>query len=159
MLPQSESGPSIQMLDIIEDMVQQKISLPCIIRFQDILRDRVVRLNQTFSKVLEDLKYQGSYRGVYPIKVNQLREVIEETTGIAHNGGQITHQGVPAVHWGAINQRKAARLLHRRLRAPGRRHRGPAWPWLLDLHRQTSTRAKPHACATMKFPTSPTAIW
>ncbi len=78
MLPQGEGGPSIEILDIIEDIAKQNISLPCIVRFQDILRDRVERLNETFAKVIADLGYQGQYRGVYPIKVNQLREVIEE---------------------------------------------------------------------------------
>lgn len=78
MLPKGEGGPSIDIMDVIEDIDQQKIGLPCIIRFQDILRDRVKGLNETFQKVLLETKYQGKYRGVYPIKVNQLREVIEE---------------------------------------------------------------------------------
>ncbi len=78
MLPKGEGGPSIEIVDIIDDIIQQNIGLPCIIRFQDILRDRVKRLNETFAQVLQELKYQGKYRGVYPIKVNQLREVIEE---------------------------------------------------------------------------------
>src|SRR5205814_1340323 len=78
MLPKGEGGPSIQIVDIIEDMASRNISLPCIIRFQDILRDRVQQLNETFQKVMTDFRYNGSYRGVYPIKVNQLREVIEE---------------------------------------------------------------------------------
>ncbi|MDB5037150.1 MAG: arginine decarboxylase [Bacteriovoracaceae bacterium] len=78
MLPKGEGGPCIQILDIVEEILQQHIGLPCIIRFQDILRDRVKGLNETFRKVLTELRYQGSYRGVYPIKVNQLREVIEE---------------------------------------------------------------------------------
>lgn len=78
MLPKGEGGPSIQILDIVDEILQQNIGLPCIIRFQDILRDRVRGLNETFKKVLAELRYQGNYRGVYPIKVNQLREVIEE---------------------------------------------------------------------------------
>jgi len=92
MLPQGEGGPAIQILDIIEDIMQQKIGLPCIIRFQDILRDRVKRLNETFQKVMSDLKYQGHYRGVYPVKVNQLREVIEEVL----DAGQPYHYGLEA---------------------------------------------------------------
>lgn len=92
MLPRGEGGPAIQMLDIIEDIMQRNIALPCIIRFQDILRDRVQRLNQTFAKVIEEHKYQGSYRGVYPVKVNQLREVIEEIV----DAGAPYHYGLEA---------------------------------------------------------------
>lgn len=78
MLPQGDGGPSIEVIDIVEELKKKAIDLPCIIRFQDILRDRVTKLNTVFNKVLSDLNYQAPYRGVYPIKVNQLREVIEE---------------------------------------------------------------------------------
>jgi len=92
MLPRGEGGPSIQILDIVEDVMKQNIGLPCIIRFQDILRDRVHRLNETFHRVMADLRYGGTYRGVYPIKVNQLREVIEEIL----DAGAPYHYGLEA---------------------------------------------------------------
>jgi arginine decarboxylase len=92
MLPKGEGGPSIQIVDIVEEILQQNIGLPCIIRFQDILRDRVRGLNETFRRVLTELRYQGSYRGVYPIKVNQLREVIEEIL----DAGLVYHYGLEA---------------------------------------------------------------
>lgn len=92
MLPNGEGGPSIQIVDIVEEILQQNIGLPCIIRFQDILRDRVKGLNEVFRRVLTELRYQGSYRGVYPIKVNQLREVIEEIL----DAGAPYHYGLEA---------------------------------------------------------------
>ncbi|MBN8555004.1 MAG: biosynthetic arginine decarboxylase [Deltaproteobacteria bacterium] len=92
MLPRGENGPRIEILDVIEDMQKQNIQLPCIIRFQDILRDRVQRLNETFKKVMTELRYNGVYRGVYPVKVNQLREVIEEIV----DAGQPYHYGLEA---------------------------------------------------------------
>jgi arginine decarboxylase len=92
MLPQGEGGPSIEILDIVEELTSKGIALPCIIRFQDILRDRVRGFNELFKKVLGELKYQGSYRGVYPIKVNQLREVIEEII----DAGSPYHYGLEA---------------------------------------------------------------
>ena len=49
----------------------------CCIRFTDVLRHRVVHLNEAFSKAIAEHSYQGSYRGVYPIKVNQHRYVAE----------------------------------------------------------------------------------
>lgn len=48
------------------------------IRFQDLLRHQVVRLNSLFAKAIKEEGYKGSYRGVFPIKVNQLREVVDE---------------------------------------------------------------------------------
>jgi arginine decarboxylase len=92
MLPRGEGGPSIDLMDVIEDIQQQKIGLPCIIRFQDILRDRVVRLNETFGRVMKENEYRGAYRGVYPVKVNQLREVIEEIV----DAGTPYHYGLEA---------------------------------------------------------------
>ncbi len=92
MLPRGEGGPSIQLMDILEDIQKQNIDLPCIIRFQDILRDRVVRLNETFGRIIQETAYKGFYRGVYPVKVNQLREVIEEIV----DAGQPYHYGLEA---------------------------------------------------------------
>ncbi len=51
---------------------------PMVIRFQDLLRHRVLKLNQVFARAIKEEGYEGNYRGVFPIKVNQLREVIEE---------------------------------------------------------------------------------
>jgi arginine decarboxylase len=49
-----------------------------LIRFQDILRHRVESINMAFRNAITEFNYQGRYRGVFPIKVNQLREVVEE---------------------------------------------------------------------------------
>jgi arginine decarboxylase len=92
MLPRGEGGPSIQLMDILDDIQKQNIQLPCIIRFQDILRDRVIRLNETFARVIQETSYKGHYRGVYPVKVNQLREVIEEIV----DAGAPYHYGLEA---------------------------------------------------------------
>jgi arginine decarboxylase len=49
-----------------------------VIRFHDILRSQVVGINECFNKVIAEANYKGQYNGVYPIKVNQTREVVEE---------------------------------------------------------------------------------
>jgi len=54
------------------------VSLPVLIRFQDLLHTRVKRINRAFREAIEDLGYKSLYQGVFPIKVNQLREVVEE---------------------------------------------------------------------------------
>src|SRR5207247_3390016 len=54
------------------------LKFPFLIRFQDILRHRVESINLAFRASIAEYNYQGRYRGVFPIKVNQLREVVEE---------------------------------------------------------------------------------
>ncbi len=87
--PYGREGPSIDITDVIEDIQERKIGFPCIIRFQDILRSRVIALNEAFKKSIQDHNYQGKYFGVYPIKVNQMREVVEEIldAGAPYNFG------------------------------------------------------------------------
>src|SRR5262249_44549649 len=54
------------------------LNLPVLIRFSDILRTRVQQLCGAFQQAIAENDYRGSYRGVYPIKVNQQRHVVEE---------------------------------------------------------------------------------
>ena len=87
--PKQSSGPAIDMKVVIDDIVARGIKLPALVRFQDILRHRVVTLNEAFKKAIEENGYKGRYQGVYPIKVNQLREVVEEIldAGAAYQHG------------------------------------------------------------------------
>ena len=68
----------IDMMDIIQTIKERGIQTPTVIRFQDILRNKVQELNETFIETIKDYDYQGQFCGVYPIKVNQMREVVEE---------------------------------------------------------------------------------
>jgi len=68
----------IRILDVVREAVGMGLSAPMVIRFQDLLRDRVTQLNEVFAKAIKEEDYPGRYRGVFPIKVNQLREVVEE---------------------------------------------------------------------------------
>jgi arginine decarboxylase len=63
---------------LLQEIEEERIQFPVVLRFHDVLRSQVVSLNETFNEVIEEAKYQGDYRGVYPIKVNQMREVVEE---------------------------------------------------------------------------------
>lgn len=74
----NHSGPRIDVQEVIAEMQRMKIPFPAVIRFHDILRAQVKNLNQTFRKVIEESRYEGRFMGVYPIKVNQMREVVEE---------------------------------------------------------------------------------
>mgnify|MGYP001949615888 CR=1 FL=1 len=76
--PLRGEGAQIDVMDVIAEAQEQGLSFPLVIRFQDLLRDRVVSLNEAFRSAIEECRYQGKYMGVFPIKVNQLREVVEE---------------------------------------------------------------------------------
>jgi len=76
--PLKEEGRTIAIMDVIAEAVSQKLHFPLLIRFQDLLRNRVERINQAFALAIQEFGYRSCYRGVYPIKVNQLREVVEE---------------------------------------------------------------------------------
>jgi arginine decarboxylase len=71
-------GRAIRALDVINEAVGMGLKAPLVIRFQDLLRHRVAQLNEFFRKAIKQEGYKGSYRGVFPIKVNQLREVVDE---------------------------------------------------------------------------------
>src|SRR3954467_11117212 len=76
--PLGDSGASVDLTDIIEEAKARGLKFPVLIRFQDILRHRVESINMAFRNAITEFNYQGRYRGVFPIKVNQLREVVEE---------------------------------------------------------------------------------
>lgn len=75
---QGKSDGAIDMMAVIEEIRRQDIELPVVIRFQDFLRSQVHNLCQTFQTVMTAEGYKGRYTGVFPIKVNQMREVVEE---------------------------------------------------------------------------------
>ncbi|MDC1198227.1 biosynthetic arginine decarboxylase, partial [Algibacter sp.] len=74
----SRDQRSIRIHDIVTEAISKGLKPPLTIRIQDLLRTRVIDLNELFAQAIKDEDYQGKYRGVFPIKVNQLREVIEE---------------------------------------------------------------------------------
>ena len=76
--PLRDTGASVDLTDVIEEAKARGLKFPVLIRFQDILRHRVESINMAFRNAITEFNYQGRYRGVFPIKVNQLREVVEE---------------------------------------------------------------------------------
>ena len=77
-MPLHEAGATVDLNDVIEEAKARGLKFPVLIRFQDILRHRVESINKAFRASIAEFNYQGKYRGVFPIKVNQLREVVEE---------------------------------------------------------------------------------
>ena len=76
--PLRDAGAAVDLTDVIEEAKGRGLKFPLLIRFQDILRHRVESINLAFRNSIAEYNYQGKYRGVFPIKVNQLREVVEE---------------------------------------------------------------------------------
>jgi arginine decarboxylase len=91
-LPLQENGGTIDILEVVNEARSRGLSFPLVIRFQDLLRHRVESVNRAFQNAITEFGYKNEYRGVFPIKVNQLREVIEE---IVDAGAQF-HFGLEA---------------------------------------------------------------
>jgi arginine decarboxylase len=76
--PKGDRGGCIDLFDLVNDLKQRNLRLPILLRFSDILADRIERLNACFAKAIARYNYNGVYRGVYPVKVNQQRQLVEE---------------------------------------------------------------------------------
>ena len=76
--PDSKLDVELDLFEIAQSLLEErKLSFPVLVRFTDILQDRVFRLNQAFQKACANQYYQGKYTPVYPIKVNQQGKVVE----------------------------------------------------------------------------------
>jgi len=63
---------------LIDDLRRRGIALPVLVRFSDVVRARIENLVQAFETAIEEYGYQGAYRGVYPVKVNQDALLVED---------------------------------------------------------------------------------
>jgi arginine decarboxylase len=86
-----ESG-RIDLKELVDEVARRGIGLPLLIRFSDVLQSRIVELNETFRRAIAEYGYKGQYKGVYPIKVNQHRYVVEEIVQF----GRPYHYGLEA---------------------------------------------------------------
>ena len=91
-LPTGSSDQKIDLMEIVEEANERKLNFPLTVRFHDLLRDRVETINQAFAAAIKEMDYGNVYRGVFPIKVNQLREVVEEIL----DAGKPWHFGIEA---------------------------------------------------------------
>src|ERR1700731_2417347 len=104
--PAQELGGKIDILEVVNEARDRGLGFPLVIRFQDLLRHRVESVNRAFQSAMGEFKHRGNYRGVFPIKVNQLREVIEEIV----DAGQQFHFGLEA---GSKPELVAALAMHK----------------------------------------------
>ncbi len=76
--PTGNPGPQVDLLELTTDLMDRGIRVPIMIRFPDIIKARIELINNCFAKAIADHGYKGGYCGVYPIKVNQQKHLVEE---------------------------------------------------------------------------------
>ena len=69
---------TIDLFELVNDLDARGLELPLLLRFSDVLKDRVKRINECFHKAITEYDYKGLYRGVFPVKVNQQKHFIDE---------------------------------------------------------------------------------
>lgn len=75
--PEGKNSP-IDIKAVVDEIKEEGLGLPCVIRFHDVLHSQVKLLNETFRNVIDNANYEGRYLGVFPVKVNQMNEVVDE---------------------------------------------------------------------------------
>ena len=76
--PQGERGKTLDLWELVESLGKRNLGLPLLIRFSDILEDRIERLHNCFDKAIARYNYAGTYQGVFPIKCNQHRHLVKD---------------------------------------------------------------------------------
>ena len=84
--PSQDQNVELDLYEIAQSLNEKNLSLPVLVRFTDILKNRVAQLHNAFRKACAHHDYSGTYTPVYPIKVNQQRKVIEGILAGDHVG-------------------------------------------------------------------------
>ncbi len=76
--PRGERGGALDLVELVQGLRSRDLTLPLLIRFDDILEDRLERLHAAFERAIAQYGYAGRYQGVFPVKCNQQRHVVEQ---------------------------------------------------------------------------------
>ncbi|MEP7029201.1 MAG: arginine decarboxylase, partial [Candidatus Eisenbacteria bacterium] len=76
--PDGNGGPAVDLFELVQDLKARGLGMPLLIRFSDILHSRVKMICECFATAIKEYGFQGQYKGVFPIKVNQQHHVVEE---------------------------------------------------------------------------------
>ena len=90
--PKGDQGPWVDLKELVDDLTRREIGMPILIRFTDLLEARIRTLAEAFKTAISEYEHKGNYRGVYPVKVNQQRHVVED---VVRFGGPY-HMGLEA---------------------------------------------------------------
>lgn len=85
--PRREQGPAIDLHEVAGRLSAMHLSLPVLLRFTDILHDRIDTLCGAFDRAMAEQGYAGGYTAVYPVKVNQQHSVVQEI--VRHGGARL----------------------------------------------------------------------
>ena len=80
--PRGERGGCLDLVALVQGLQARNLSLPLLIRFDDILEDRLTKLHDAFACAITQYNYQGRYQGVFPIKCHQQRHVLEHVVRV-----------------------------------------------------------------------------
>ena len=78
--PSPHSKYSIDLRELVDDLIKRKIKPPILLRFMDVLQGRIAAINRAFKNSIEEYDYPAGYQTFFPIKVNQQRQVVEAIT-------------------------------------------------------------------------------
>ena len=76
--PLGDRGGRLDLFELVQDLQGRSLGLPLLIRFDDILEDRLERLHSAFARAIDQYDYKARYQGVFPVKCNQQRHVVEK---------------------------------------------------------------------------------
>ncbi|MBD3620285.1 MAG: biosynthetic arginine decarboxylase [Chromatiales bacterium] len=83
-----DAAPAVDLYRLAGELrEEQGLRLPALVRFEDVLHDRVDTLCSAFDQAMDEVDYRGGYTAVYPIKVNQQRSVVAQI--LAHGGSRV----------------------------------------------------------------------
>lgn len=88
----SEEGQKLSLVKLASELKNRGLDVPVLVRFSNILSEQISLINRSFQRAMKEYNYQGSYRGVYPIKVNQQQQVVEDIVRF----GRPYHYGLEA---------------------------------------------------------------
>ncbi len=80
--PKGQEGQSLDLVHLLKELKGRNLKPPLLIRFDDILEDRIKKLHQAFQNAIEKYSYSNKYKGVFPIKCNQQRHVLQKIVSI-----------------------------------------------------------------------------
>jgi arginine decarboxylase len=88
----ARSDVTVSLPSVVAGLKDRNLTLPVLLRFSDVIASQIGKISGSFQKAIRDLGYKGRYRGVYPIKVNQQQDVVDDVT----ESGREFHHGLEA---------------------------------------------------------------
>ncbi len=76
--PTQDENLSADVYEIVQHLRKKGVHTPLILRFPQILANRVQEINEAFRKAIKESGYEGDYQGVFPVKTNQMKEVVDQ---------------------------------------------------------------------------------